>query len=112
MRKQRLPREEWVRIVKSWRRSKLDAVAFAAREDSRISARTLVSWARRLEEPGVGHGEREDLKFIEVGGPETPEAHLAGSVIEVTLTGGISLRLGAGTSAERVAELVRSLEAR
>ncbi len=87
-------------------------MAFAAREDSRISARTLVSWARRLEEPGVGHGEREDLKFIEVGGPETPEAHLAGSVIEVTLTGGISLRLGAGTSAERVAELVRSLEAR
>jgi hypothetical protein len=106
MRKKRRSEAEWRSIVASWQASGLSAAAFAASRGNAMSVQSLYTWARKLESRGGPPANVPD--FIEV--PSL--VHQGAGRWIIRLPSGLRVYLPADATIERVASLLRSMEAR
>jgi hypothetical protein len=115
MSRSRRSRGEWARLIAVWRSSGQTAESFARAH--RLNSRTFAWWRSRLGQVPAASSESavrppDSLTFVRVGSASPAEAVGPLEVLEVVLSGELSVRVPASMGAARVAELVHALRVR
>lgn len=100
----------WATRVVRWRRSGLNATAFARRE--RCNPRTLTYWRWRLRKTAAGPSPRKPspaVSFVEV--VTAPNVETVGAPVEVVLPAGYRLRVTAEVTPALLQTVRSALEA-
>jgi hypothetical protein len=104
MHRKRKHRDEWNRVVAEWRKSGLSAQAFIEREGHSFSARSLQSWAGRLEARGPSKA-----GFVQIA-VRRPEA--GGSRATVRLPSGTRVSFSLDQGVGNLVSFLQAMEVR
>ena len=101
--------EEWIALLAEFEQSGLQQKEFCAKHDLSLAA--FQYWMYRKSKKRSESAAKISDSFlpIEVLGSAAPVARPGGAVVEIALTGGIVVRLPAGTEPHYVGELLRAL---
>jgi hypothetical protein len=101
--------EEWIALLAEFEQSGLQQKEFCAKHDLSIAAFQYWMYRKAKKHSESAAKISESFLPFEVVGSAAPEARPRGAAVEIALTGGVVVRLPAGTELRYLAELLRAL---